>query len=220
MSSSSAPGAVDFAAFSTFATEQLNSMHIVRGDLLDRAATLRARWHPNGFAVFHLGPGPGGGKLRLHIWPTIERVTRPKHPAVHRHEWHLASRVVAGVYTDVLYNVSLATGSAEGRLQHGFVIRYQPGQPDVIERSSDVYRVVERERRTVSAGETHCIQAGVFHETTVDSTDFAGTLVLTSGSIDGVSLILGDDAETATYARPYLSAGQQSAALSALRELL
>ncbi|MGP4014653.1 hypothetical protein [Saccharopolyspora sp. 5N708] len=219
MSSSDVPETVDFASFSRLAAEQLDDVDIEGGALLDRAAALRAKWHPNGFAVFHLGTMPGGGRLRLHIWPTIERVARPKHPSVHCHEWHLASRVLAGVYTDVLYDAAPVAGSAQSWLR-GFLIRYQPGRPDIIERSGDAYQIAERERRTVTAGETHCIEAGVFHETTVDSTGFAATLALTSGSVSGISLILGEEAETAAYARPYLSDDQQNAVLSSLRDLL
>src|ERR1017187_10377478 len=66
----------------------------------------QGRWHPNGFAVFHIGDAKGLGEMRLHVWPRGKRVGLVGQPAIHSHPWDLCSLVVAGCYRDTLYRAT------------------------------------------------------------------------------------------------------------------
>ena len=75
----------------------------------EQLSSLESRWHPNGFAVFHLNDHHELGNLRLHIWPDTARVNRPGGAPIHTHAWHLCSRVLSGTYTETIYEIGRAS---------------------------------------------------------------------------------------------------------------
>jgi hypothetical protein len=69
---------------------------IVRSRSLQAEIAARSYFHPNGFVKLVLEQHPGGGQLRLHVWPG-----RPKAEDIHGHGWSYASVVVGGAVCEV-----------------------------------------------------------------------------------------------------------------------
>lgn len=95
----------------------------LQGRSFEQLASLEARWHPNGFAVFHIHEDHDLGNLRLHIWPDTARVNRPGGAPIHTHAWHLCSRVLSGTYTETIYE-EVNSGTASGKRYHRGTINY------------------------------------------------------------------------------------------------
>ena len=58
----------------------------------------RSYWHPNGFIKLVLEERPGGGQLRLHVWPQVG-----DEDDIHSHGWSYASVVIGGTVGDLSY---------------------------------------------------------------------------------------------------------------------
>jgi hypothetical protein len=100
-----------FETFRSGAAAELLSHSADISRILAAAENSPARWHPNSFVVFELPLVGRWGDLRLHVWPVGDRVVRGWGPTVHRHGWHLASHVLAGCYSDVLFEDGSMTRS-------------------------------------------------------------------------------------------------------------
>jgi hypothetical protein len=209
----------EFARFCAGATIELAAHSRDAAAILAAAEAGPARWHPNSFLVFDLPFTSSWGQLRMHIWPAGARVVRGWGPTVHRHGWHLASRVLAGNYSDLLYEDSASAPAGSGwRLTHAFTVDVDPIEPDMIKPAGSIFYLRERERRQVEAESFHYIPAGVFHDTVVPLDTFAATLVMRSRSTAISSLALDDQqAPVRTYRRPEATPAQRRGALAELR---
>lgn len=181
----------------------------VLADIVPNLEHYEGRWHPNGFMVFQLGVTPDGSSLRLHIWPRGERHGAEWGTTIHDHAWHLASRVLAGTYTDRLVNVDLTPSGDEVRagLLRVYQAGYGPdGQQGLV--TDGRYAAVElSEPRVVPAGRMHTIEAGVYHSTTIGDDELAATLILDSPKvIDGPNVLMDAPSGEPIYAtRPAIS---------------
>lgn len=183
----------------------------------------RARhWHPNGFAVFHLGEIAGLGRLRFHVWPRGLRVPLEGQPAIHSHPWALFSLVIVGCYKDIIYRVRRFDVDAPGRLR-GFDIRFGPvDEGDYVYPIAAWYDVTISEERTVPEGHIHQVPAGVLHETPIDLDTCVATLLVTSVTTDpGKLLLIGDSAfGERTYKRPQISDAQLAYIVEDLKQMV
>lgn len=157
-----------------------------------RAHALPAgKWHPYGFAVFHLTEIEGLGKLRLHFWPRDLRRVLPGSPQVHCHSWRLYSTVLAGVYRDMRYDVNIlpaAEHSKPGARAHTpYAIEYgRDGAPDSFVTFGDLVSVRPLTRATrESVGTVHTMKPGQFHASPVPRTSFCATLLIMSPDVQG-----------------------------------
>ncbi len=146
------------------------------------------RWHPLGFMIYPLGVHEGLGSLRLHIWPAGHRVSIDGGSGIHDHAWYLASRVLAGVYSDDRYDVELMPDKApEGDLSEPFFrvfgVTKVPGEPDGLRTDGTYARAQVFDQVLVPAGLTHRIEPGAFHLPTISEGQLAATLVLDSPSL-------------------------------------
>ena len=209
-----------FETFRSRAAAELLSHSADISRILAAAENSPARWHPNSFVVFELPLVGRWGDLRLHVWPVGDRVVRGWGPIVHRHGWHLASHVLAGCYSDVLFeDVRTCPEGGTWRRTHAYMVDVPANQPDVIRPVGQVVYVREIERRQVPAGSFHYIPAGVFHDTLIPSDVFAATLVVRSGEGVVSSLVLDDaEAPVRTYRRPVVSGPQRARVLTQLRD--
>ncbi|MFB9839207.1 hypothetical protein [Actinoallomurus acaciae] len=136
-------------------------------------------WHPYGFAIWDLRTIPRLGKLRLHVWPDVDRKVRPWGPRIHRHGWHLASLVLTGTYRDVLYSDSAQRpGSGDWRPVTPYRVETLPGDKRRITPEDGTLHIRQKERREVGASGMHYIPAGRFHDTLIPTDEFVATLVL------------------------------------------
>lgn len=179
-----------------------------------------ARWHPNGFMVFRLDEVSEGdlrGSRRVHIWPGgVERKEMPGHPTIHSHDWELQSLVLAGKYSDVIFEIST---DAPALLTHA--VKYDAETGDSIEPTGDGIRLVQREVRDVHAGDCHHMDVGVPHETLVPMSETVVTHVMMGPRhVDGM-MLAGEAAFTAkSFTRPALSDVEQDYARKTLSALL
>ncbi|WP_157365100.1 hypothetical protein [Arthrobacter sp. QXT-31] len=144
---------------------------------LPRLKTEECRWHPNGFAVFHIDDHHKLGQLRLHIWPNSPRVLRPDAPPIHSHVWHLCSQVLVGTYSETLFEEIQGPGLEVQEYQSADIDylvdrnSFGPTKTSLIRPTSTV---------TVSAGQLHVVEAGIPHETQIQSEAFVATLMIAS----------------------------------------
>lgn len=170
---------------------------------------LRGRWHPMGFAVFHLGNVSKLGKLRFHMWPKALRVQLDGQPKLHSHSWDMCSLVVAGVYQDGIYSVC-DSSAGERDAQQGFEADYKTDEESEIFPVARWYKVVRTEHRTIRKGQFHHLDAGRIHATHINHNSFATTFAMTSEKIDeNKMLLIGDGAVgQLKYDRPAVTQSQ------------
>lgn len=160
-------------------------------------------WHPNGFAVFHINDHHELGKLRLHIWPSSGRVGRAEAPPIHSHVWHLCSQILAGTYSETLYEES-RSGSEQAATYHSADIDYLVNR-DAFEPAESTH-LRPTSKLTVTAGEFHTVQAGVPHETVIGENSFVATLLLTSApQLTHASVYAPKQISVSSYDRPILN---------------
>ncbi|WP_124853465.1 hypothetical protein [Micromonospora arida] len=168
------------------------------------SGTIAGRWHPTGFAVFHLGDLGAEQKLRLHIWLAGHRPTLANHPHIHSHHWELDSLVLAGTYTDILFQIDTENGMPY------FLHEYADGH-SVTPRG--VVKLRQVAHRTVHTGKFHHIPIGVLHETRVPADASVATLVI-MGKPQQVDMMLagGTRFKVDHHIRPTLTAGEMEQA--------
>lgn len=165
----------DFDNFCATAERDLASMADGgMADVINRAREVPVTWHPNGFVVFELGQR-ALGLLRLHIWPRGERPMRNDQAHIHTHVWDLCSRVLAGVYSERLYEVG---ADGEGVECDVADVDYARDRNTLMVRGKVVLSPVSTV--TVGPSEVHTVRAGVAHETVIPPGRFTATLLLTS----------------------------------------
>jgi hypothetical protein len=165
------------------------------------------KWHPNGFAVFHMAHFAGLGQMRLHVWAPGKRVALEGQPAIHSHPWAVSSLVVGGRYVDTLYKAVAFNEEGPGRLQ-GYGLEIGPPEKgDELQLNGNWYEVSVLAERAFAIGEVHTIPSGVLHEVKVPLDGFAATLLVTSDDVDRAKLLLlGDgDFDKVRYVRPNVS---------------
>lgn len=159
------------------------------------------RWHPSGFMVYPVGIHRELGALRFHIWPKDLRQKELKGLGqlasegicdgdIHNHAWHIASKVVGGIYSDNFYKVeaqNLSTEVVDDRLisssglWHVFRVRYRsPANPEALVASGSVVSAEVESSRSMARGEFHTIEAGPFHAPTIQDDRLCATLVFNS----------------------------------------
>lgn len=160
------------------------------------------RWHPSGFMVYPVGTHPELGTLRLHVWPKDLRQKELKGLGemategicdgdIHNHAWHIASKVLGGVYQDNFYNVEQRKNPYEdgiddlqtslAGLWHVFRVRYRTKtEPEALVASGEVVSAEVASSRSLHSGAFHMIEAGPFHAPTIPDEQLCATLVFNS----------------------------------------
>ena len=143
-------------------------------DVIASAASVTGVWHPNGFAIWSLRELPGLGTLRLHVWPDRHRRVRDWGPRIHAHGWHLASMVLAGTYSDRVYQVV----EVPGRTMTIYEIFHTGGGRSKVSPTGERVTIERVATRVVKPGELHYLPHSVVHETVVPDTEYVATLVV------------------------------------------
>lgn len=161
---------------------------VVRATVCPRLANTHGRWHPSGFMIYPLGTHPRLGTLRLHIWPPFPR-RREERPVglirdIHDHVMHITSLVLAGVYTDTMFNVRIRTCGAETARMPNEHRVFEPPEGGAaavaLQATPRVALATVKQARIITEGSFHTIEAGAFHVPTIADSDLAATLVLSS----------------------------------------
>lgn len=169
----------------------------VMHDVIPNLEHFTGKWHPLGFMVWHLGVNDHGESLRLHIWPEGERKYN-RGPHIHNHAWHLSSLVLAGDYTDTLFNLDETGGpvTEENRQKYGLLRQFQLGYTedgrDAMVTDGSCAWANPIEKRIAHKGEVHNIVDGVFHVPTIGEDRTAATLVLDSPELGYKTTVLID----------------------------
>lgn len=180
----------------------------------EQIASLEGRWHPNGFAVFHLDDDHELGNLRLHIWPDTLRVNRPEGAPIHTHAWNLCSRILTGTYIETLYKE--ATPEMVGA-EHYYsaTINYLVDKNSILDPSTA--RLRPTVKIEAASGDHHEVAAGVPHETHIPTGIFTATLLFTSPPLlDTVMVYSPREIHPSNYQRPVLTENQKASLLSRL----
>jgi hypothetical protein len=205
----------DFEEFRSQSIDVLSKLSEDRySSVFAKAMNAPARWHPYGFAVFHLGSHPELGRLRFHVWPSNLRVELPGHPPVHRHGWNLASHVICGSYTDVLFEGLTSRPSEIGwRDMYACETESREGI-DYFTPLEDVHYVKQIATRVAIEKEFHTIPSGVFHETTIPHELLVATILFTSIPVGPPPVLLSPEpTNLRTYKRPFLTDEEKKEAI-------
>src|SRR5690348_4330053 len=135
-----------------------------------------AVWHPYGFLVVKLPASDAQVSMRLHIWPTQERITQVPHWPIHSHPWSMVSSILCGELINESFEVSrCGQNAAEHQL---YRVRYKE-KCSMLEATniSVVYRSTSRLK--YCSGDEYELGAGCFHTTEVSQGMFASSIVVT-----------------------------------------
>lgn len=183
---------------------------------LEQLASLEARWHPNGFAVFHLDDHHELGNLRLHIWPDTLRVTRPDGAPIHTHAWNLCSRILTGTYTETIYE-EVNLGIVDAGHYYSATINYLVDKNSILGPSTALLKPTVKIQ--AASGDHHEIAAGVPHETDIPTGIFTATLLFTSSPVlDTVMVYSPEEIHSSSYQRPPLNRNQKVSLLQRLEQ--
>lgn len=173
---------------------------VVLEEVVPHLEEYHGRWNPGGFMAFPLGLHDELGSLRLHIWPVGVPRENSDGPNIHNHAWFLSSRILAGVYSDTLFELEehdVMTDSeyirSEGLLQV-FETRRNPDGLDELVTDGLFVRPIPILNREVSAGGTHRIYLDMYHVTTVPIEQLAMTLIFDSPAFATTTRVLIDSA--------------------------
>ncbi len=156
------------------------------------------RWNPGGFMVFPLGLTDDDSSLRLHV----SAAGMPRDilcgPFIHNHGWHLASRILAGNYSDTIFQLEMQHPSTqvdpETNVWRRYETRRNPGGRDDLITDGTVVKAVPVLNREIPAGNFHTIEAvTVYHIPTTPPEQLAATLVLDSPAFVGTTYVLLDN---------------------------
>lgn len=187
-------------------------------DSFRQLRTLDCAWHPKGFAVFHIDDNHPLGKLRLHIWPDSDRVTRSDDAPIHTHVWHLCSRILTGTYSETLYEKS-GVDVHDARAYYSADIDYLIDKDSFTASRKAFLKPVATTRNT--HGEFHEVEANVPHETLIAEKSFVATLLLTSLPVsDQATMYSPTPIPASTYDRPALTDDEKTIMLQRLDQEL
>ncbi|MDT9409728.1 hypothetical protein [Corynebacterium rouxii] len=179
----------------------------LQGCGFEQLAFLEARWHPNGFAVFHIHEDHDLGNLRLHIWPDTARVNRPGGAPIHTHAWHLCSRVLSGTYTETIYE-EVNSGTGSGKRYHRGTINYLEDRNSITNSGDSLLRPAFKMKATER--KYHEVLAGVPHETYISEGEFTATILITSPPIlEKVHVYSPEEITPSNYHRPTLTSDEK-----------
>lgn len=206
--------------FETFCESASVALEQELGHLLknatDRLSSLEGKWHPNGFAVFHINDHHELGNLRLHIWPDTERIIRPDDAPIHTHAWHLCSRILVGTYAETLYE-KIGPESVEASEYYSASIDYLVDKDSFSASDNAFLRPLATTQDT--AGGIHTVPAGVPHETHIEEGIFVATLLIASCPVsEKVTMYSPEEIHDGGYQRPALSQDQKMELLSRLEQ--
>lgn len=167
---------------------------IILDEVIPKLEEYSGRWNPGGFMVFPLGLTEDSSSLRLHISPAGARRDILNGPFIHNHGWHLASLVLAGIYSDIIYSVEQIPANVvepgDELLQIYETIRNSDGKDSLVT-SGTMVIVKPTESRSIKAGNCHTIEAiNTYHKPTTPSEKLAATLVLDSPAFTNTTHVL------------------------------
>ncbi|MCH5644436.1 hypothetical protein [Gordonia sp. ABSL49_1] len=177
----------DYAQFIALAEDALDlGQRYLRANI---STVLRdGRWHPTGFAVFNVLDISPIGIIRLHYWPEADLRLTTGHPTIHCHCFHLHSRVLAGVYKEVVFRTrKLASNeNTERNALAGFNVVPPSGDGiDRLERDDDSYVVLGGPPAEYRSRAAHSIPAGEYHSTNIRVNAQCATLAMLSRPVIG-----------------------------------
>lgn len=188
----------------------------LQGRGFEQLASLEARWHPNGFAVFHIHEDHDLGNLRLHIWPDTLRLSRPEGEYVHTHAWNLCSRILAGNYAETLYEET-PPETADAEHYYSAIINYRVDRNSILDPSTAWLRPTVKTQ--AASGDHHEVAAGVPHQTHITAGKFTATLLFTSPPVLNTVMVYSPrKIHPNNYQRPMLTEAQKTDLLSRLAQ--
>jgi hypothetical protein len=183
--------------------------------IADGEVPLRAVRHPLGFLCL---PVQRKGRLGVcvHVWTAALPQTASSTSAVHAHSWDLVSFVLYGRVGNALMQV---VDDAQGGTHRVFQV-HSLGDVDEMRATRRLVRCVEQRREVAVGGSAYRLRAGNFHESVLEASPEAATVVL--GRVGTASdLSLGPpDASTHRVARQRCEARETAEAAQIVIEQL
>lgn len=150
-------------------------------------------WHPLGFASCVIKEIKGHHTIRVHYWPPNQRRTKNPDWPIHTHSYHLSSFVLKGSVRDIQYEVT------DGDDHYVYEVRYHQGNSEII-KTDKIASISESINTTQTARCQYHVSRGVFHQSRVDFSESAVTLVALSEFGNDPPLVLGAPGD---YRYPY-----------------
>jgi hypothetical protein len=187
--SNAVSSALEFLHNAVFAHDRASVLRLLRAALREsRAATdLTAMWHPTGFIVVQFPWEVTERSVRLHIWPTGDRIVEEPCWLIHDHVWSFRSHVLQGELVSREYVAVDACDSDQSLYE----VEYLSGS---VSWMTDTRRRVEVESAssaTYGSGEFYNLPSRRFHAISVPRNVFSASLVATRRDSSGKPLVIG-----------------------------
>ncbi len=193
----------------------LQATVVVLEEIVPQLEKYAGRWNPGGFMVFLLGLTEDGSSLRLHVSAEGMRRDILNGPFIHNHGWQLISRVLAGEYSDQIFDVKKEPSADVTIPEKGILRLYETRRNangiDELVTDGTIVKATPIEDREIHAGEFHSIEAmKVYHKPTTPSDRLAATLVLDSPAFTKTTHVLLANSEPITLERRRIALEQES----------
>ncbi len=154
-----------------------------------------AVWHPYGFLLLKVGVLYDSISVRLHIWPSEDRIRQVPDWPIHCHPWLMRSRILSGLLTNEMYQVIFSESETPHQL---YRVNYC-GKGSVLEATGTPVELHLISRVDYSLGDEYEVEGGRFHATSVRPGVFTATVVLTADSADHSPCVVGELGGTRSY---------------------
>jgi hypothetical protein len=141
--------------------------------------------HPLGFLRVPIIRTPSTG-LYVHIWTQLIDLPRPSTSAIHAHNWHLLSRVIAGTVTNQVFNAQ----ESDNGDYHLFEILHHSETVDELCSTGRLFRCINYSEDHYLAGDYYRLAANTFHTSTVTLLADTVTLVLSTDRTSAIEYAL------------------------------
>ena len=150
------------------------------------ATSIQPLWHPLGFVSCVIKVIPSELTLRVHYWPPNDRRTKNPDWPVHTHSYALSSLVISGKIEDTQYKTT------DGEQHSIYKVSYLNENSEIrcTGKKTNAFKCTSDIR---TEGEQYRVERGVFHESSVKSTESAVTFVAISEPSSEAPLVLGED---------------------------
>jgi hypothetical protein len=153
-------------------------------------------WHATGFLAIELSRSVDPAIIRLHIWPTQERVKDEPDWDIHSHVWHFHSYTLAGEITDRTYEVK----NVSNGLYQLYEAHFNWDNSQLVATGQSVSYCVQDET-TYIAGQSHSIPRNLYHTTHVPKDTLTATLVVMTNPSPNAPYVIGDIDGLPSYPR-------------------
>jgi hypothetical protein len=176
---------IEFDDFSEYTTRFFDT--VVPREILcaiEYSDIVQAESHPNGFYIIRLSDPQRklDGQVRIHIWQADSNIDRSK-AEIHKHPWHLASKVLFGKYVEQIADVKhVEDEEAANYISIRMERDIDTGNNRYVD--PEFVSVELSKPHVYETGSTHYLSEPTYHHTPINSTGLVVTMPIMGCSLN------------------------------------